>query len=724
MPEPRSVMKEFRSLDQRRSAGRLTSEEEARYAYLRDLIGPEMSAGPLRPGFDVDSATAQLRDSLLPAGLRNRPPPVPTMAEPEPEAADESVPAAEPAPLEAPQQQDAFFDPSWLSPDAAASEAQQAWDSNAQYDPAAASYDPNATYDPNAAYDPNAQAEWDPNLPYDAGAPEAAAQGDEPAEQASGEAAQAQDAVEQPYGEAEQPYDTTTQQPPAEDDRTYDAVAQPYGGAEQPYDMATQRPPGEAGQPYEAAPVGGDAQPPDAATAQQAGASWDPDAPFDPNAFALPPSPTGQPGAFPDAGTQAYRQDVEPPAETDPLAEPAAQAGAPPEEPELPEGWFAEGPQGTEAAPEGADAGLESMLPFDPAAASAVAPGETPDGFGARAGEYDDTAGFDARRAETAPVDLSLEEPAFEATRSMEREAAQDLPAENVLDDGFDRASGGSFDATADAAAPEWAGGTVSPPWEPGPIDDGPVTPSAAPFDTPVAPDRLSGDLDDGIEAAPPGQRPALDFSQPDFSHGGSPDDDAAFLDTLLAPSPAAPLTSSAGSTGKRGLPSLDRGAPPELTLEEPTATEEDIPTIDGEEILEEIPAEPVEAGDDSGCRVPGSHRVVVHTLEGKAKRGVLADADLASGTLELAPQPGAAPEVLPSQKLKAIFFMLGPGEKAPAPHGKKLRVTFRDGRQVAGFSPDYRETGPGFFMIPSDSTGNTGRVWVYRSAVRDVSVG
>ena len=51
------------------------------------------------------------------------------------------------------------------------------------------------------------------------------------------------------------------------------------------------------------------------------------------------------------------------------------------------------------------------------------------------------------------------------------------------------------------------------------------------------------------------------------------------------------------------------------------------------------------------------------------------------------------------------------------------MRVTFRDGRQVAGFSPDYREDAVGFFMVPADTRTNTGRIWVYRGAVRQVSI-
>jgi hypothetical protein len=66
---------------------------------------------------------------------------------------------------------------------------------------------------------------------------------------------------------------------------------------------------------------------------------------------------------------------------------------------------------------------------------------------------------------------------------------------------------------------------------------------------------------------------------------------------------------------------------------------------------------------------------------------------------------------------------MLAAGERPPEPDGKRVRVTFADGRQVAGFSPDYREDRVGFFMIPADTRTNTGRIWVYRAAARQVTV-
>ncbi len=130
-------------------------------------------------------------------------------------------------------------------------------------------------------------------------------------------------------------------------------------------------------------------------------------------------------------------------------------------------------------------------------------------------------------------------------------------------------------------------------------------------------------------------------------------------------------------------------------------------------------PAEP-----NPGYLVAGVHRVVIHTLEGQVKRGFLQDADLAAAALSLAPAPGAElVEPVPVENVKAVFFMLAPGEQPPAPEGNKVRVVFRDGRQVAGFSPDYQEGVFGFFMIPADTRTSTGRIWVYQTAVRQVAV-
>jgi len=100
-----------------------------------------------------------------------------------------------------------------------------------------------------------------------------------------------------------------------------------------------------------------------------------------------------------------------------------------------------------------------------------------------------------------------------------------------------------------------------------------------------------------------------------------------------------------------------------------------------------------------------------------------LANSDLEAPELELDTGAPGATTLVATDGVKAIFFMLAAGEVASPPPGKRVRVTFRDGRQVAGFSPDYQEGGIGFFMFPADTRTNTGRIWVYQAAVKQVSV-
>jgi hypothetical protein len=123
---------------------------------------------------------------------------------------------------------------------------------------------------------------------------------------------------------------------------------------------------------------------------------------------------------------------------------------------------------------------------------------------------------------------------------------------------------------------------------------------------------------------------------------------------------------------------------------------------------------------DDTPVLVTGEHRVILHTMEGGVKRGSICDVDLAGALVGLTTGPAAFEDV-PRDRVKAIFFMLAPGSRAPAPEGTKVRVTFRDGRQVAGFSNDYKSTAIGFFVVPADNRTNTERIFIYRHAVSAV---
>ena len=762
MPDQRSVMKEYRYLDEKRVAQGLTPEEQARFHRLKDLVGPEVGAGGLKPGFDVHAAAAQLRESLLPAGLRNRPPPTPVPApepeleEPEPTEVHERVfdqapfsPLGEGAALEP---QEALFDPSSLGTEQPAYDPNAAYAEDAAYDPDAQPYDPNAAYPTDAAaYDPNAPP-YDPNAAYPAD-PNAAYPADPNAYDPN--AAFAADPNAYPGDQA-----------------AYDPNALPYD-PNRPWDPDATQPEGIDPNAYPADPNA--AYPADAAAYDPSAQPFDPNAPWDPNA--------PQPEAI-DAGVSPYDPNApwEPGAPIE-AAMPEGGSFIPGGEALPPVGWDAEPPlpeATAEAAfgeydaagggtPLGEDAELGSEPPLSPEAlfAEPAAPGALPE-----FGEYDDAAGFGA-----APLDVAA-------------------AAEAALAGDFQAASGGSFGAGADAAAPEWAQAAEPPPWQ-----DAPPLDLGAPIDAGPA------DTAAGFEVAPTLEpeafAPALDFSRPDFS-SGPPDGEAELAEPTFsepAPFPLDGATEALAEPPFEAPPldlSFDAPAAPDpepvleqpepiaaepleaapVEAERPPAEEEEIPTVDGADILEEIvedaPVAPPQSLDfeplvppaaiavaappvaaapvaprapivaaappapppaaviappapapdgDPDYHVAGSHRVVVHTIEGLVKRGVLEDADLDGPFLALSPQPGGASESLATEKVKAIFFMLSPGEKPPPAEGKKVRVTFRDGRQVAGFSPDYRESGVGFFMVPGDTRTNTGRIWVFRSAVRQVAV-
>jgi hypothetical protein len=985
MPDQRSVMKEFRYLDEKRLAEGLTPDEEARLAHLRDLIGPELGAGSMRPGFDVNAAAAALRESLLPAGLRNRPPPtrtpppVPAPAAPPPEEPPEMAAAlasvyeqAPFAPIEdtgAAPPVDPLFDPSSLGveqpaydPNAYAADP-NAWgaDPNAYAadpsayaaDPNAYPADPNAAYPADAGYDPNAQPAWDPNQPWDPNDPNAAYPADPNAYPADPNAAYPADPNAYP-ADPNAAYPADPNAYPADPNAAYpadpnaypaDPNAQPAWDPNQPWDPNV-APDAQAydPNPYPADPAAqpawdaaaGEVAPgeaADAGTVDATGAyadaaygageapAWDAGAP-EAAAWDAPPE-AAEPAAEPLVpGAADALQDGEAIEEVAPLpGTPEAPMGGSfaPGEAETAVGWDAEatppeptpgaefgeydaaGAQLAEAAYPGEAAALDAGAELAPAPEVAGAVPDAP-----VLGEYDDTAGFAAPAFDVAslppdaPLDpdlaaLAAEEPPPELGAPVD--LAGEPPTldaswqpETALAGGFELASGGSFGAGADAAAPEWAQTPAPPPWQDAPplelgaSPDAPAedagyeitpaatyaSPAAAGVDLFGAPEGdLAPEDDAALLGASEAGTPELDFSHPDFSGGEEPppapepgaEPDGAFDAALaeLPPEEAAAEGVAAPEFGFEptgGAPEADLTAPPaeepptelappaveelaaaeavafagvdagevaelqdatdaaapppvevvpdlafdvsrspaelsaseasplELSFEvseeasaaEPVAfassgeaavPEEDIPTIDGadilEEIIEEVPTAPPQSLDfeplapepaavlappppppaaappppppvaavapapspaePGDLRVPGSHRVVVHTIEGLVKRGVLDDPDLFAPVLSLAQQPGAPGEEIAAEKVKAIFFMLSPGEKPPAAEGRKVRVTFRDGRQIAGFSPDYRDDGIGFFMIPADTKTNTGRIWVFRAAVRQLTV-
>jgi small nuclear ribonucleoprotein (snRNP)-like protein len=121
---------------------------------------------------------------------------------------------------------------------------------------------------------------------------------------------------------------------------------------------------------------------------------------------------------------------------------------------------------------------------------------------------------------------------------------------------------------------------------------------------------------------------------------------------------------------------------------------------------------------------VAGEHRVAVHMRKGGTRRGTVRDVDLSKPTFSLLPQGGGPAESLYHAEVKAIFFMLTAGEKPKPADGKKVVVTFGDGRTIEG-TRDGADAKHGFFLVPSDALRtNTRRIYIARDATSHIQDG
>jgi len=125
-----------------------------------------------------------------------------------------------------------------------------------------------------------------------------------------------------------------------------------------------------------------------------------------------------------------------------------------------------------------------------------------------------------------------------------------------------------------------------------------------------------------------------------------------------------------------------------------------------------------------TALEVRGEHRVAVHTRGGRTLRGSVRDVDLSKSQFALLPQGGTGAETIYHSDVKAIFFMLAPGEKARGGDGGKVRVTFADGRVIEGIR-DGADAKHGFFLVPFDAARtNTRRIYIAREATSDIKDG
>lgn len=130
-------------------------------------------------------------------------------------------------------------------------------------------------------------------------------------------------------------------------------------------------------------------------------------------------------------------------------------------------------------------------------------------------------------------------------------------------------------------------------------------------------------------------------------------------------------------------------------------------------------------------------NKVVVHYLNGRILKGTTQDFFPNRPLFHMQPADGGATEEIRMKDLKAVFFVkdfagnhtrrdLRGFVNAPAEtsQGKKIAVQFKDGELLCGYSLSYSPERVGFFMFPADPGSNNLRVFVVRTAARDVKAG
>ncbi len=117
-----------------------------------------------------------------------------------------------------------------------------------------------------------------------------------------------------------------------------------------------------------------------------------------------------------------------------------------------------------------------------------------------------------------------------------------------------------------------------------------------------------------------------------------------------------------------------------------------------------------------------GPRRVIVHLSGGLSKNGVITEPDPDSDPVQLEPggQGDDPPQQIPAARLETIRCMLPKGIAPPELRGRRALVVLRDGKALAGYTPDHTPDRVAFTLFPTEERF-VERIIVYQRAVRDV---
>lgn len=126
-------------------------------------------------------------------------------------------------------------------------------------------------------------------------------------------------------------------------------------------------------------------------------------------------------------------------------------------------------------------------------------------------------------------------------------------------------------------------------------------------------------------------------------------------------------------------------------------------------------------------------NKIVVHLKDGTIHKGVTHDFDPEVDTFYLLPaEGGGVPRKVRVDDMKALFYVrdyMGNRDFVARrqfldarQEGRKAIVTFDDGEEIWGFVGDgAEEQGHGFFFFPVDKEDNNIRIFVVRSAMKEL---
>lgn len=123
-------------------------------------------------------------------------------------------------------------------------------------------------------------------------------------------------------------------------------------------------------------------------------------------------------------------------------------------------------------------------------------------------------------------------------------------------------------------------------------------------------------------------------------------------------------------------------------------------------------------------------NHVVIHTISGEIIKGLTNDFSPHKDFFHLKEQPSEEMLEIDILDLKAVYFVKTyegnqnhdeDTEAERVGFGKKIRVLFKDGEELLGYTQGFSPNRPGFFVFPVDAESNNDRIFVVNSATDEI---